>query len=82
MAISASGNSSYIIRCLETVRMLGASWLGLLGFHGACSLALCDQAIVVISQDYAMVEGARRVLSHVLTSASKPIVQAPAGVPA
>ncbi|MBI1756187.1 MAG: SIS domain-containing protein [Fimbriimonas ginsengisoli] len=74
IAISASGNSPNILRCLEAARELGVKTVGFLGFGGGAALALCDLAVVVDSRDYGIVEDAHSALNHMLTASLKAVV--------
>jgi D-sedoheptulose 7-phosphate isomerase len=74
IAISASGNSPNILRCLEAAREMGVHAVGLLGFTGGEALTLCDDAVVVESQDYGVVEDAHSVLNHMITMLLKTVI--------
>lgn len=67
IAISASGNSSNIVECLEQAKTMGVTTIGVLGFSGGQALGLCDTALHVNSHDYGIVEGVHGVLSHLIT---------------
>ena len=68
VAISASGNSPNIVEALRWSRENGVRTVGLLGKSGGMSLALCDAAVVVPSDDYGLIEGLHGVLTHEITS--------------
>ncbi|MEL4881639.1 hypothetical protein AAEH85_22060, partial [Shewanella algae] len=56
---------------------MGCKTLGLLGFAGGKCLALCDEAIVVRSEDFGIIEDSHSVLNHLLTQYMKSHVQNP-----
>jgi D-sedoheptulose 7-phosphate isomerase len=76
LVITASGNSPNIINALEAAVQLGVKTIGFLGFEGGKALALCDQAIVVRSTDFGVIEDAHSVLMHMVTAALRETVLA------
>jgi D-sedoheptulose 7-phosphate isomerase len=76
LVITASGNSPNVLNALEAARALGVKTIGFLGFEGGKALAMCDQAIVVRSSDYGVIEDAHSVLMHMVTAALKQTVLA------
>lgn len=66
LAISGSGNSPNILRAVETANEIGATTLGLTGFHGG-ELAKCvDHALVIPSDSIEMVEDFHMIIDHIL----------------
>jgi D-sedoheptulose 7-phosphate isomerase len=76
LVITASGNSPNILNALEAARDRGVKTIGFLGFEGGKALALCDQAIVVRSSDFGIIEDAHSVLMHMVTAALRETVLA------
>jgi D-sedoheptulose 7-phosphate isomerase len=76
LVITASGNSPNILNALEAARDRGIKTIGFLGFEGGKALALCDQAIVVRSSDFGIIEDAHSVLMHMVTAALREAVLA------
>jgi D-sedoheptulose 7-phosphate isomerase len=64
--ISASGNSSNVLRAVEYAKSRHAQTVGLLGFDGGRALELVDHPILVRSRDYGVIEDAHLVLNHIL----------------
>ncbi|MCH2132265.1 MAG: SIS domain-containing protein [Phycisphaerales bacterium] len=66
LAMSTSGQSENILRCLQAARELGVTSTALLGRDGGPALALCEQAIVVPAQDSATIQDIHQVVIHLL----------------
>lgn len=76
LVITASGNSPNILNALRAAKDLGVKAIGFLGFEGGKALQMCDQAIVIRSSDYGVIEDAHSVLMHMVTAALRNIVLA------
>jgi D-sedoheptulose 7-phosphate isomerase len=63
---STSGQSANIIKALEAARQTGAKTIGLLGKGGGAALKLCDEALVVSSDQTAYIQEAHITLVHIL----------------
>lgn len=74
IVITASGNSPNILHCLEVAKELGMLTVGLLGFEGGKAFAMCDDAIVIRSNNYGIIEDAHSILNHMLTAYLKHVV--------
>lgn len=68
LLLSVSGHSPNIVAAAEAAREAGASVFALLGGDGGAVRALADQAIVVPSDDYQIVEDAHLAINHMLTT--------------
>jgi D-sedoheptulose 7-phosphate isomerase len=66
IVVSASGNSPNVIRAIEYARGQSAHIAGLLGFDGGAAARLVDNAIVVPSDDYGVVEDVHLIINHML----------------
>jgi D-sedoheptulose 7-phosphate isomerase len=65
-AISGSGNSPNILRALEAARTAGAITLGLTGFQGGKMKELCDQCMIVPSDNMQIIEDLHLCAAHAL----------------
>jgi D-sedoheptulose 7-phosphate isomerase len=65
-AISASGNSSNVLRALRVSRASGAINLGLTGYSGGKMKALCDYCIIVPSDNMQVIEDFHLSAAHAL----------------
>lgn len=65
-AISGSGNSPNVLRGLTVARHAGAITLGLSGFQGGRMSELCDQCIVVPSDNMQVIEDLHLCIAHAL----------------
>lgn len=63
-AISGSGNSKNVLRALRAARHAGAITLGISGFRGGEMKALCDQCVVVPSDDMQIIEDLHLGIAH------------------
>jgi len=79
IVITASGNSPNIVAALEAAKQLGVATIGLLGFQGGKSKALCDAPIVVESTNYGIIEDAHSIFMHMMTAAMRDTVQQNSG---
>jgi D-sedoheptulose 7-phosphate isomerase len=66
IAVTGSGNSPNIIAAMQYARSRSATNIALLGFDGGKALALADEAIVVPSDEYGLIEDIHLILNHVL----------------
>ncbi len=64
IAISTSGNSRNIIRCVEEALVIGVSVIGLLGREGGALKDLCDVAIIVPSTVTARIQESHILIGH------------------
>lgn len=67
VAISASGRSPNILAAITCARSIGVKTIGLFGFDGGLAAAMVDEAIVVDSHDYGIVEDVHLALNHIMT---------------
>jgi D-sedoheptulose 7-phosphate isomerase len=67
--ISASGNSSNLVRAVELARTRGVTSVGLLGFDGGVLKGLVDHAVCVTSEIgmYELVEDVHMAICHAVT---------------
>lgn len=65
--VSGSGNSANVVRAAELARARGAKVVGLLGFDGGKLRALCDEALLIPSDQYGVIEDMHMAVAHVLT---------------
>jgi len=75
LVITASGNSPNIVAALEVARTMGVKTIGLLGFQGGKSKALCDASVIVDSTNYGIIEDAHSVFMHMMTAALRETIQ-------
>ena len=66
IAVSASGNSPNVLEAIRLARRENAEVVALLGFDGGEAGRLADNAIVVPSWDYGVVEDMHLVINHML----------------
>jgi D-sedoheptulose 7-phosphate isomerase len=66
IAVSASGNSPNVVNAIRYAQRQSAHVVGLLGFDGGVAAQLSDNAIVVPSDNYGVVEDAHLVINHIL----------------
>lgn len=74
IVITASGNSPNILKALEAAKDLGVTTIGLLGFQGGKSKALCDLSVVAKSDNYGVIEDAHSIIMHMLTAHLRALV--------
>lgn len=65
--ISGSGNSPNLLRAAELARARGAKIVGLLGFDGGQLKALCDESLLIPSDQYGVIEDMHMAVAHILT---------------
>jgi D-sedoheptulose 7-phosphate isomerase len=66
--LSVSGRSPNIVAAARAARSAGAAVIALLGGDGGMVRGLADQALVVPSDDYQVVEDAHLAINHMLTT--------------
>jgi phosphoheptose isomerase len=66
IAVSASGNSPNIVNAIRYAQRQSAHVVGLLGFDGGMAAQLADNAIVIPSHDYGVVEDLHLIINHML----------------
>ena len=66
IAVSASGNSPNVLEAIRLARRENAEVVALLGFDGGEAAKLADNAIIVPSSDYGVVEDVHLVINHML----------------
>ena len=71
IAITASGNSSNILRAIEYARENGAISVGFIGFDGGILNNMVDEKIVVDSENYGQIEDTHLVLGHMISQCLK-----------
>ena len=70
-AISASGNSSNVIKALVAARRARATTVGLTGFAGGKMKPLCDACIVIPSDNMQLIEDLHLSVAHALFTCVK-----------
>jgi D-sedoheptulose 7-phosphate isomerase len=65
--ISGSGNSPNLVRAAELSRARGAKVVGLLGFDGGKLKGLCDEVLLIPSDQYGVIEDLHMAVAHILT---------------
>jgi len=63
-AISGSGNSPNVLKGLQTAGEMGAFSVGLTGFQGGKMQSLCDQCVVVPSENMQVIEDVHLSVTH------------------
>src|ERR1700676_2492363 len=63
-AISGSGNSPNVLRALQVARKAGAVTVGLTGFQGGKMRELCDQCMIVPSDNMQIIEDLHLCAAH------------------
>lgn len=66
IAISGSGNSSNILKAIETARQMQIKVVGLTGFKGGKMKAMTDVCLVVPSDSMEIIEDAHLIINHIL----------------
>ena len=67
LLISGSGNSENLLRAAQLSRARGAKVVGLLGFDGGKLKALCDEFLLIPSDQYGVIEDLHMAVAHILT---------------
>ena len=67
LLISGSGNSPNLIEAARLARSRGATTVGLLGFDGGQLKPLCDETLLIPSDQYGVVEDLHMAVAHILT---------------
>ena len=65
--ITGSGNSPNLLRAAELARARKAKVVGLLGFDGGKLKALCDESLLIPSDQYGVIEDMHMAVAHILT---------------
>lgn len=73
IGISASGNSTNVVKCFEYAKGIGVKTFALVGFTGGKMLELADKSIYVRSSNYGIVEDAHLMLGHLVAQYIKKI---------
>jgi len=68
-AISGSGNSPNVLRALKLARKAGAITVGLTGYQGGKMKELCDQCMIVPSDNMQIIEDLHLCVAHALFTA-------------
>lgn len=66
MCLSTSGNSGNVVEAALEARKLGVNTVGLLGNDGGRLSDLCDQALIVPSNDTAHIQEMHIMIGHIL----------------
>jgi D-sedoheptulose 7-phosphate isomerase len=66
LAISTSGNSPNVLRCLETAKALGLKRIGLTGNDGGKLRDLADMCVMVPSSSTPRIQEAHTLVIHIL----------------
>ena len=66
IAVSASGNSPNIVNAIRYAQQQSAHVEALLGFDGGIAATLADNAIIVPSRDFGIVEDLHLAINHIL----------------
>jgi D-sedoheptulose 7-phosphate isomerase len=67
LLISGSGNSPNLLRAAKLARARKAKVVGLLGFDGGKLRALCDEHLLIASDQYGVIEDMHMAVAHILT---------------
>lgn len=65
--ITGSGNSPNLLKAAEAAKAKGAKVVGLLGFDGGKLKALCDESLLIPSDQYGVIEDMHMAVAHILT---------------
>jgi D-sedoheptulose 7-phosphate isomerase len=66
IVVSASGNSTNVLKAMRYARSRSAEVVGLLGFDGGAAAELADVAVIVSSDHYGVVEDVHLIVNHIL----------------
>jgi D-sedoheptulose 7-phosphate isomerase len=67
LLISGSGNSPNLLAAARLARTRGATVVGLLGFDGGKLKPLCDEVLLIPSDQYGVIEDLHMSVAHILT---------------
>lgn len=67
LLISGSGNSGNLLAAAKLARMRGARVVSLLGFDGGKLKSLSDEALLIPSDQYGVIEDLHMAVAHILT---------------
>lgn len=67
LLISGSGNSKNMLRAAKLAHERGAKVVGLLGFDGGKLKALCDEFLLIASDQYGVIEDMHMAVAHIVT---------------
>jgi D-sedoheptulose 7-phosphate isomerase len=67
LLLTGSGNSPNLIEAAELARARGAAVVGLLGFDGGGLKSLCDEVLLIPSDQYGVIEDMHMAVAHILT---------------
>jgi len=67
LILSGSGNSPNLIEAAELARARQAKVVGLLGFDGGGLKSLCDEVLLIPSDQYGIIEDLHMAVAHILT---------------
>ena len=67
LLISGSGNSENLLRAAKLAHARKAKVVGLLGFDGGKLKALCDEYLLISSDQYGVIEDMHMAVAHILT---------------
>lgn len=65
--ITGSGNSPNLLKAAEVAKARGAKVVGLLGFDGGKLKTLCDESLLIPSDQYGVIEDLHMSVAHILT---------------
>jgi D-sedoheptulose 7-phosphate isomerase len=66
VAISGSGNSSNVIKAIESARRLGGRVLGVVGYDGGKMMQMCEHSVWVPSFDMQLCEDVHLMFGHMV----------------
>ncbi|MBI3564662.1 MAG: SIS domain-containing protein [Elusimicrobia bacterium] len=65
--ITGSGNSPNLLKAAAAAKARGAKVVGLLGFDGGKLKGLCDESLLIPSDQYGVIEDMHMSIAHILT---------------
>lgn len=68
IGLSASGNSTNIVKAMEWAKAHGATTIGLLGFDGGALKQIIEHAIIFPEKHYGRSEDCHLILNHIILS--------------
>ena len=66
VAVSGSGNSENVVRCVHAAKSLNGKVVGILGFDGGKLKGLCDLSVIVPSFDMQICEDLHLSIGHLI----------------